>query len=117
MTQAIPSKRRLLVKLLTANIVSTIALGGLMLLAAGTWTRPQLWTLIIEMTVLNIGVHLWLLNDNPALLAEQGWFTASARPNDLGQGLHGVCDRGHADLVRGARVGPSVGLVGCSPVG
>lgn len=71
MTRAIPSKKRLLVKLLTANIVSTIALGGLMLLAAGTWNWPQLWTLMVEITVLNIGVHLWLLNTNPALLAER----------------------------------------------
>lgn len=71
MTKAIPSKKRLLVKLLTANIVSTIALGGLMLLAAGTWNWPQLWTLLVEITVLNIGVHLWLLNTNPALLAER----------------------------------------------
>ncbi|WP_078325645.1 methyltransferase family protein [Mycobacteroides salmoniphilum] len=71
MTKAIPSKKRLLVKLLTANIVSTIALGGLMLLAAGTWNWPQLWTLMVEITVLNVGVHLWLLNTNPALLAER----------------------------------------------
>ena len=71
MPEAIPSKTRLLVKLLAANIVSTLALGGLMVLAAGTWRWPQLWILGIEVTVLNLGVHLWLLNYNPALLAER----------------------------------------------
>ncbi|BAX95369.1 isoprenylcysteine carboxyl methyltransferase [Mycobacteroides stephanolepidis] len=71
MPQAIPSKTRLLVKLLVANIVSTVALGGLLILTAGTWNWPQLWILGIEVTVLNLGVHLWLLNDNPALLAER----------------------------------------------
>ncbi|WP_203448812.1 MULTISPECIES: isoprenylcysteine carboxylmethyltransferase family protein [unclassified Mycobacteroides] len=71
MTDSVPSTSRLLVKLLVTNIVSTVALGGLLVLAAGTWNWPQLWILGIEVTVLNLGVHLWLLNYNPALLAER----------------------------------------------
>ncbi|MBA0049277.1 isoprenylcysteine carboxylmethyltransferase family protein [Mycobacteroides sp. LB1] len=71
MTESVPSKSRLLVKLLVTNIVATIALGGLLILAAGTWNWPQLWVLGIEVTLLNLGVQLWLLNYNPALLAER----------------------------------------------
>lgn len=71
MTASVPSTSRLLVKLLVANIAATIALGGLLVLAAGTWHWPQLWILGVEVTVLNLGVHIWLLNYNPALLAER----------------------------------------------
>lgn len=71
MAESVPSQTRLLVKLLVTNIVATAALGGLLVLAAGTWHWPQLWILGIEITVINLGVHLWLLNENPALLAER----------------------------------------------
>lgn len=71
MTETVPPRSQLLVKLLVTNIVSTLALGGLLILAAGTWNWPQLWILGIEVTALNLGVQLWLLNHNPALLAER----------------------------------------------
>lgn len=71
MTAPVPSRSSLLTKLVVSNVVFTAAMGPMLFLVGRDWHWPQAWIFLVEVLVLNLAVHLWLLSYNPALLAER----------------------------------------------
>jgi protein-S-isoprenylcysteine O-methyltransferase Ste14 len=49
----------------------TVGLAGILLISAGTIDWPAAWAFLAELTVLNLGLGLWLARHDPGLLAER----------------------------------------------
>ena len=61
----------MIAKLLFSTASLTAVLAVVLLVAAGTTQWPAAWGFLAEVTVLNLGIGLWLARHDPALLAER----------------------------------------------
>ena len=75
-------------ELLSRTFFYLIFIGALLFLSAGTLAWPAAWIYLALTAIVSFGGGLWLARHDPALLAER-LKPISARPEALGQAVHG----------------------------